>query len=119
MSAFQTPVARTISLSAATLANANVLTVTGANNTIAAGGFRRLATVSALPEPIGAPSPKPLHVDGQESAVHGCRNLTSSRQHDSGLRTFAAETAKLDPVQRVATGRVFRFLAQANQTGRS
>ena len=101
---------QTISLSAATLANANVLTVTGANNTIAAVDSA-LATVSAFQSQLGAIQNRfTSTVKNLQSTV---QNLTSSRSTIQDA-DFAAETAKLTQ-SNVLQQAGISILAQANQ----
>ena len=101
---------QTISLSAATLANADVLTVTGANNTIAAVDSA-LATVSAFQSQLGAIQNRfTSTVKNLQSTV---QNLTSSRSTIQDA-DFAAETAKLTQ-SNVLQQAGISILAQANQ----
>src|SRR5229473_2574990 len=101
---------QTISLSAATLANADVLTVTGANSTIAAVDSA-LATVSAFQSQLGAIQNRfTSTVKNLQSTV---QNLTSSRSTIQDA-DFAAETAKLTQ-SNVLQQAGISILAQANQ----
>jgi flagellin len=101
---------QTISLSAATLANANVLTVSGANSTIAAVDSA-LATVSAFQSQLGAIQNRfTSTVKNLQSTV---QNLTSSRSTIQDA-DFAAETAKLTQ-SNVLQQAGISILAQANQ----
>jgi flagellin len=101
---------QTISLGANTLANANVLTVTGANNTIAAVDSA-LATVSSFQSQLGAIQNRfTSTVKNLQSTV---QNLTSSRSTIQDA-DFAAETAKLTQ-SNVLQQAGISILAQANQ----
>jgi flagellin len=102
--------AGTISLSANTLANANVLTVTGANNTINAVDAA-LASVSQLQSQLGAIQNRfTSTVQNLQSTV---QNLTQSRSTIQDA-DFAAETAKLTQ-SNVLQQAGISVLAQANQ----
>ena len=102
--------AGTISLGANTLANANVLTVSGANNTINAVDAA-LATVSALQSQLGAIQNRfTSTVQNLQSTV---QNLTQSRSTIQDA-DFAAETAKLTQ-SNVLQQAGISVLAQANQ----
>ncbi len=100
---------QTISLNAQTLANANVLTVGGANSTIAAVDSA-LATVSAFQSQLGAIQNRfTSTVKNLQSTV---QNLTSSRSTIQDA-DFAAETAKLTQ-SNVLQQAGISILAQAN-----
>src|SRR6266700_356497 len=102
--------AGTISLGANTLANANVLTVTGANNTINAVDAA-LASVSQLQSQLGAIQNRfTSTVQNLQSTV---QNLTQSRSTIQDA-DFAAETAKLTQ-SNVLQQAGISVLAQANQ----
>jgi flagellin len=102
--------AGTISLGSNTLANANVLTVSGANNTINAVDAA-LATVSSLQSQLGAIQNRfTSTVSNLQSTV---QNLTSSRSTIQDA-DFAAETAKLTQ-SNVLQQAGISVLAQANQ----
>jgi flagellin len=102
--------AGTISLGANTLANANVLTVTGANNTIQAVDAA-LASVSQLQSQLGAIQNRfTSTVQNLQSTV---QNLTQSRSTIQDA-DFAAETAKLTQ-SNVLQQAGISVLAQANQ----
>jgi flagellin len=102
--------AGTISLGANTLANANVLTVTNANNTINAVDAA-LASVSALQSQLGAIQNRfTSTVQNLQSTV---QNLTQSRSTIQDA-DFAAETAKLTQ-SNVLQQAGISVLAQANQ----
>src|SRR5882724_3280328 len=102
--------AGTISLGASTLANANVLTVTGANNTINAVDAA-LASVSSLQSQLGAIQNRfTSTVANLQSTV---QNLTQSRSTIQDA-DFAAETAKLTQ-SNVLQQAGISVLAQANQ----
>jgi flagellin len=99
-----------ISLQAQTLANANVLTVTGANATIQAVDSA-LATVSSLQSQLGAIQNRfTSTVSNLQSTV---QNLTASRSTIQDA-DFAAETAKLTQ-SNVLQQAGISVLAQANQ----
>ena len=101
---------QSISLQAQTLANANVLTVTGANATIQAVDSA-LATVSAFQSQLGAIQNRfTSTVSNLQSTV---QNLTSSRSTIQDA-DFAAETAKLTQ-SNVLQQAGISVLAQANQ----
>ena len=101
---------QTISLGAQTLANANVLTVAGANSAIAAVDAA-LATVSAFQSQLGAIQNRfTSTVKNLQSTV---QNLTSSRSTIQDA-DFAAETAKLTQ-SNVLQQAGISILAQANQ----
>jgi flagellin len=100
----------TISLGSNTLANANVLTVTGANNTIQAVDAA-LASVSQLQSQLGAIQNRfTSTVQNLQSTV---QNLTQSRSTIQDA-DFAAETAKLTQ-SNVLQQAGISVLAQANQ----
>jgi flagellin len=100
----------TVSLGANTLANANVLTVTGANNTINAVDAA-LASVSQLQSQLGAIQNRfTSTVQNLQSTV---QNLTQSRSTIQDA-DFAAETAKLTQ-SNVLQQAGISVLAQANQ----
>lgn len=100
----------TISLGANTLANANVLTVTGANNTIQSVDAA-LASVSSLQSQLGAIQNRfTSTVQNLQSTV---QNLTQSRSTIQDA-DFAAETAKLTQ-SNVLQQAGISVLAQANQ----
>jgi flagellin len=100
----------TISLSTATLANANVLTVAGANSTIQAVDSA-LTSVSALQSQLGAIQNRfTSTVANLQSTV---QNLTASRSTIQDA-DFAAETAKLTQ-SNVLQQAGISVLAQANQ----
>jgi len=100
----------TISLSTATLANANVLTVAGANSTIQAVDSA-LSSVSALQSQLGAIQNRfTSTVANLQSTV---QNLTASRSTIQDA-DFAAETAKLTQ-SNVLQQAGISVLAQANQ----
>ncbi|MDP9014360.1 MAG: hypothetical protein M3O41_17205 [Pseudomonadota bacterium] len=100
----------TISLGAATLANANVLTVSGANSTIQAVDSA-LASVSQLQSQLGAIQNRfTSTVQNLQSTV---QNLTASRSTIQDA-DFAAETAKLTQ-SNVLQQAGISVLAQANQ----
>jgi flagellin len=102
--------AGTISLNASTLANANVLTVSGANATINAVDSA-LATVSSLQSQLGAIQNRfTSTVSNLQSTV---QNLTQSRSTIQDA-DFAAETAKLTQ-SNVLQQAGISVLAQANQ----
>jgi flagellin len=102
--------AGTISLGANTLANANVLTVVGANNTIQAVDAA-LASVSSLQSQLGAIQNRfTSTVSNLQSTV---QNLTQSRSTIQDA-DFAAETAKLTQ-SNVLQQAGISVLAQANQ----
>jgi flagellin len=102
--------AGTISLGANTLANANVLTVVGANNTINAVDAA-LASVSSLQSQLGAIQNRfTSTVSNLQSTV---QNLTQSRSTIQDA-DFAAETAKLTQ-SNVLQQAGISVLAQANQ----
>jgi flagellin len=102
--------AGTISLGANTLANANVLTVVGANNTINAVDAA-LSTVSQLQSQLGAIQNRfTSTVQNLQSTV---QNLTQSRSTIQDA-DFAAETAKLTQ-SNVLQQAGISVLAQANQ----
>jgi len=97
-------------LGANTLANANVLTVTGANNTINAVDAA-LASVSQLQSQLGAIQNRfTSTVQNLQSTV---QNLTQSRSTIQDA-DFAAETAKLTQ-SNVLQQAGISVLAQANQ----
>jgi flagellin len=102
--------AGTISLGAGTLANQNVLTVTGANNTIAAVDSA-LSTLSAFQSQLGAI---------QNRFTAAVSNLTSTSQNLTQSRStiqdanFAQETANLTQAQVLEQAGI-SVLAQANQ----
>jgi flagellin len=99
-----------ISLNGATLANSSVLTVSGANNTIAAVDSA-LATVSAFQSQLGAIQNRfTSTVKNLQSTV---QNLTASRSTIQDA-DFAAETAKLTQ-SNVLQQAGISILAQANQ----
>jgi flagellin len=99
-----------ITLGANTLANANVLTVSGANKTIAAVDSA-LATVSAFQSQLGAI---------QNRFTAAVSNLTSTAQNLTESRStiedanFAQETANLTQAQVLEQAGI-SVLAQANQ----
>jgi flagellin len=100
----------TISLGSGTLANANVLTVAGANSTIQAVDSA-LATVSSLQSQLGAIQNRfTSTVQNLQSTV---QNLTQSRSTIQDA-DFAAETAKLTQ-SNVLQQAGISVLAQANQ----
>jgi flagellin len=100
----------TISLGSSTLANANVLTVSGANSTIQAVDSA-LATVSSLQSQLGAIQNRfTSTVQNLQSTV---QNLTQSRSTIQDA-DFAAETAKLTQ-SNVLQQAGISVLAQANQ----
>jgi flagellin len=100
----------TISLGSNTLANANVLTVSGANSTIQAVDSA-LATVSQLQSQLGAIQNRfTSTVQNLQSTV---QNLTQSRSTIQDA-DFAAETAKLTQ-SNVLQQAGISVLAQANQ----
>jgi flagellin len=102
--------AGTISLGANTLANANVLSVAGANSTIQAVDSA-LATVSSLQSQLGAIQNRfTSTVANLQSTV---QNLTQSRSTIQDA-DFAAETAKLTQ-SNVLQQAGISVLAQANQ----
>jgi len=102
--------AGTISLGSNTLANANVLTVSGANSTIQAVDSA-LATVSSLQSQLGAIQNRfTSTVQNLQSTV---QNLTQSRSTIQDA-DFAAETAKLTQ-SNVLQQAGISVLAQANQ----
>ena len=102
--------AGTISLGTATLANANVLTVAGANTTIQAVDSA-LQSVSALQSQLGAIQNRfTSTVANLQSTV---QNLTASRSTIQDA-DFAAETAKLTQ-SNVLQQAGISVLAQANQ----
>jgi flagellin len=102
--------AGTISLGSNTLANANVLTVAGANSTIQAVDSA-LATVSSLQSQLGAIQNRfTSTVQNLQSTV---QNLTQSRSTIQDA-DFAAETAKLTQ-SNVLQQAGISVLAQANQ----
>jgi flagellin len=102
--------AGTISLGSNTLANANVLTVSGANSTIQAVDSA-LATVSQLQSQLGAIQNRfTSTVQNLQSTV---QNLTQSRSTIQDA-DFAAETAKLTQ-SNVLQQAGISVLAQANQ----
>ncbi len=101
---------QTISLGAQTLANANVLTVAGANSAIAAVDSA-LATVSSFQSQLGAIQNRfTSTVKNLQSTV---QNLTASRSTIQDA-DFAAETAKLTQ-SNVLQQAGISILAQANQ----
>ena len=102
--------AGSISLGNATLANANVLTVAGANSTIAAIDSA-LATVSGFQSQLGAIQNRFTSTVSNLQAT--AQNLTASR---STIRDadFAAETANLTKSQVLQQAGI-SVLAQANQ----
>jgi flagellin len=101
---------QTISLSNATLANQNVLTVTGANNTIQSVDAA-LATVSSFQSTLGAI---------QNRFTAAVSNLTSTAQNLTQSRStiqdanFAQETANLTQAQVLEQAGI-SVLSQANQ----
>jgi flagellin len=101
---------QTISLGNATLSNQNVLTVTGANNTIASVDAA-LATVSNFQSQLGAI---------QNRFTAAVSNLTSTSQNLTQSRStiqdanFAQESANLTQAQVLAQAGI-SVLAQANQ----
>jgi flagellin len=101
---------QTISLGNATLANQNVLTVTGANNTIQSVDAA-LATVSSFQSTLGAIQ------DRFQEAVNNLQstsqNLTQSRSTIQDAN-FAQETANLTQAQVLEQAGI-SVLAQANQ----
>jgi flagellin len=99
-----------ISLGNATLANANVLTVAGANSTIAAVDSA-LATVSGFQSQLGAIQNRFTSTVSNLQATS--QNLTSSRSTILDA-DFAAETAKLTQ-SNVLQQAGISVLAQANQ----
>jgi flagellin len=101
---------QTISLGAATLANQNVLTVTGANNTIQAVDSA-LATVSAFQSSLGAIQNR--FTSTVSNLQSTSQNLTASRSTIQDA-DFAAETAKLTQ-SNVLQQAGISVLAQANQ----
>jgi flagellin len=101
---------QTISLGAATLANQNVLTVTGANNTIQAVDSA-LATVSAFQSQLGAIQNR--FTSTVSNLQSTSQNLTASRSTIQDA-DFAAETAKLTQ-SNVLQQAGISVLAQANQ----
>jgi len=103
-------VGQTISLGAATLANQNVLTVTGANNTIQAVDSA-LATVSAFQSQLGAIQNR--FTSTVSNLQSTSQNLTASRSTIQDA-DFAAETAKLTQ-SNVLQQAGISVLAQANQ----
>jgi flagellin len=101
---------QSISLSSQTLANSNVLTVLGANNTVQAVDSA-LATVSAFQSQLGAIQNRfTSTVANLQSTV---QNLTASRSTIQDA-DFAAETAKLTQ-SNVLQQAGISVLAQANQ----
>jgi flagellin len=102
--------AGTISLGNATLANANVLTVSGANSTIAAVDSA-LATVSGFQSQLGAIQNRFTSTVSNLQATS--QNLTASRSTIQDA-DFAAETAKLTQSQVLQQAGI-SVLAQANQ----
>jgi flagellin len=100
----------TISLSAQTLANANVLTVAGANATIAAIDSA-LTTVSSLQSTLGAIQNR--FASTVSNLTSTAQNLTSSRSTIQDA-DFAAETANLTKSQVLQQAGI-SVLAQANQ----
>ena len=103
-------VAGSISLGNATLANANVLTVKGANSTIAAIDSA-LATVSGFQSQLGAIQNRFTSTVSNLQATS--QNLTSSRSTIQDA-DFAAETANLTKSQVLQQAGI-SVLAQANQ----
>jgi flagellin len=103
-------VAGSISLGNATLANANVLTVKGANATIAAIDSA-LATVSGFQSQLGAIQNRFTSTVSNLQATS--QNLTSSRSTIQDA-DFAAETANLTKSQVLQQAGI-SVLAQANQ----
>jgi flagellin len=101
---------QTISLGNATLANANVLTVSGANATIAAVDSA-LQTVSGFQSQLGAIQNRFTSTVSNLQATS--QNLTSSRSTIQDA-DFAAETAKLTQSQVLQQAGI-SVLAQANQ----
>jgi flagellin len=101
---------QTISLGAATLANQNVLTVTGANNTIQAVDSA-LATVSSFQSQLGAIQNR--FTSTVSNLQSTSQNLTASRSTIQDA-DFAAETAKLTQ-SNVLQQAGISVLAQANQ----
>jgi flagellin len=101
---------QTISLGAATLANQNVLTVTGANNTIQAVDSA-LATVSSFQSELGAIQNR--FTSTVSNLQSTSQNLTASRSTIQDA-DFAAETAKLTQ-SNVLQQAGISVLAQANQ----
>jgi flagellin len=102
--------AGSISLGNATLANANVLTVKGANDTIAAIDSA-LATVSGFQSQLGAIQNRFTSTVSNLQATS--QNLTSSRSTIQDA-DFAAETANLTKSQVLQQAGI-SVLAQANQ----
>jgi flagellin len=103
-------VAGSISLGNATLANANVLTVAGANSTIAAIDSA-LATVSGFQSQLGAIQNRFTSTVSNLQATS--QNLTASRSTIQDA-DFAAETANLTKSQVLQQAGI-SVLAQANQ----
>jgi len=103
-------VAGSISLGNATLANSNVLTVAGANSTIAAIDSA-LATVSSFQSQLGAIQNRFTSTVSNLQATS--QNLTSSRSTIQDA-DFAAETANLTKSQVLQQAGI-SVLAQANQ----
>jgi len=103
-------VAGSISLGGSTLANANVLTVAGANATIAAIDSA-LATVSSFQSQLGAIQNRFTSTVSNLQATS--QNLTSSRSTIQDA-DFAAETANLTKSQVLQQAGI-SVLAQANQ----
>src|SRR5882757_3992775 len=101
---------QTISLGAQTLANQNVLTVTGANNTIQAIDSA-LATVSSFQSALGAIQNR--FTSTVSNLQSTSQNLTASRSTIQDA-DFAAETAKLTQ-SNVLQQAGISVLAQANQ----
>jgi flagellin len=101
---------QTISLGAQTLANQNVLTVTGANNAIQAVDSA-LATVSAFQSQLGAIQNR--FTSTVSNLQSTSQNLTASRSTIQDA-DFAAETAKLTQ-SNVLQQAGISVLAQANQ----
>jgi flagellin len=102
--------AGSIALGSSTLANQNVLTVTGANNTIAAVDSA-LQTVSAFQSQLGAIQNRFTAAVGNLQST--AQNLTQSRSTIQDA-DFAAETANLTQSQVLEQAGI-SVLAQANQ----
>jgi flagellin len=101
---------QSISLGNATLANQNVLTVTGANNTIQSVDAA-LATVSSFQSTLGAIQNR--FTEAVSSLQATSQNLTQSRSTIQDAN-FAQETANLTQAQVLEQAGI-SVLAQANQ----